>query len=188
MNHDNKLLNFAFWKNASTRRKRIYSSSAIFVLATLVTIAGTLVPLSAQEAQAISDNLQETVNTLSETGGLTQFIFGNNFMICLLMFIPVIGPLFGFFVLFNTGTVIGGIAATQGVPGVLAFLALVLTPVFWLEFIAYSIAITQSFWLIRRIMRRRIWLELKTTGLLVTICAVLLLIGAIVETALLALI
>jgi hypothetical protein len=53
--------------------------------------------------------------------------------------------------------------------------------VFWLEFVTYSIAITESIWLVRRIMQRR-WLELKNTGITIGICAALLIIGAIVET------
>lgn len=159
----------------------------MFIVAILVTIAGTFVPLSPQMAQQLSDELNQTVGSLNQTGGLTQFIFGNNFMICLLMFIPVVGPLFGLFVLFSTGTVLSAVSATQGFPAILAFIALMITPIFWLEFSSYSIAMAESIWLIRRITQRQFWRELKNAGLLVTLCAALLLIGAVIETALLAL-
>ena len=96
-------LSLDIWRKASPRRKRIYSTIAIFVFAVIITGIGSLVPVDAQEANQINDNLNQTVTSLGEEGVLTQFIFGNNFIICLLMFIPVLGPLFGFYALFNTG-------------------------------------------------------------------------------------
>jgi uncharacterized membrane protein SpoIIM required for sporulation len=174
------------WRNASLRRKRIYSMIAVFVFAMIITVIGSLVPMDAQEANQISDNLNQTVTTLGDEGVLTQFIFGNNFIICLLMFIPVLGALFGFYALFNTGIAVSAIATAEGYPLTLVFLSLLLTPVFWLEFAAYSIAIAESVWLFRRILqgRSRGWRELKIAGFLVSICAVVLLVGAVVEVAL----
>jgi hypothetical protein len=172
------------WRNASPRRKRILSAIAIFVIALIITIIGSLVPVDAQEASQINDNLDQTVTSLGEEGVLMQFIFGNNFIICLLMFIPVLGPLLGFYALFNTGMVVSAIATAEGYPLFLVFFSLVLTPVFWLEFAAYSIAISESVWLFRRILQRRGWRELKNACIFVSICAVLLFLGAVVETAL----
>jgi len=174
------------WRKASPRRKRIYSMIAIFVFAVIITVIGSLVPVDTQEASQISDELDQKVTSLGEEGVLTQFIFGNNFIICLLMFIPVLGPLFGFYALFNTGMVVSAIATAEGYPLSLVFLSLFLTPVFWLEFIAYSIAIAESVWLFRRILQgwSRGWRELKTAGFLVSICAVVLLVSAVVEVVL----
>jgi len=162
---------------------------AIFVLALIITVAGSLVPLDAQEASQISEDLDQTVASLGEEGALTQFIFGNNLIICLIMFVPVIGPVLGFYALFNTGIVVGAIAAAEGYPLALVFFSLFLTPVFWLEFIAYSIAIAESVWLFRRLLQGwpRGWRELKAAGFLVSVCAVVLLVGAIVEVVLISL-
>src|SRR3972149_10331234 len=109
-------MSLSIWRSASSRRKRIYSIIAVFILAIIVTVSGSSMPVDAQQARQISDNLNQTVNTVSESGALTQFIFGNNLMICLVMFIPIVGPLLGLYVLFNTGTVIGAIATAQGAP------------------------------------------------------------------------
>jgi hypothetical protein len=179
-------LSLDIWRKASPRRKRIYSTIAVFVFAVIITVIGSLVPVDAQEANQINDNLNQTVTSLGEEGVLMQFIFGNNFIICLLMFIPVIGPLLGFYALFNTGIAVSAIATAEGYPLALVFLSLVLTPVFWLEFAAYSIAISESVWLFRRILQglSRGWRELKTAGFLVSICAVMLLVGAVVEVVL----
>jgi hypothetical protein len=144
-------------------------------------------PVSEQEAEQISQNLNETVTAVTEQGILTPFIFGNNLLICLLMFVPIIGPLLGFIILYNTGTVVGAIAVSGGYPPALALIALFITPVAWIEFAAYSVAIAESIWLFRRFLQG--WrvgiLELrKNTTLFITIATVLLALGAIVEAAL----
>jgi uncharacterized membrane protein SpoIIM required for sporulation len=101
------------------------------------------------------------------------------------MFVPIIGPLFGLFVLFNSGTVIGAIATAEGFSPILALVVLFITPVAWLEFGAYSTAMAESVWLFRRFLQRRSASELRKTAVFVSICAVLLIVGAIVEVALL---
>ena len=174
------------WTKASTRRKRILSIIAVFIVALAITAAGTLMPVSTEEANQINDNLNQTVSTLSERGALTQYIFGNNFLICLLMFIPVIGPFLGLFIMFNTGTVIGAIATAEGFPPLLA-LALVFIPIGLIEFAAYSTAMAESVWLFWRLVTRRGLRELRVTSVFISICAVLLVVGAIVEVALISL-
>lgn len=171
-----------FWKKASLKRKRIFSAIIILIISFLVTAMGMLVPISQEEAERINNNLNQTVNSLSQEGGIIQFIFGNNFMICLLMFIPLIGPLLGFFALFNTGTVINAIAIAENYPSAVVLLALFLTPVAWLEYAAYSTAISESIWLFKSFFQKRLRSELRTACIFISICAVLLLTGAIVET------
>ena len=80
--------------------------------------------------------------------------------------------------------VVGAIATSGGYPPILALIALVITPVFWLEFAAYSTAMAESVWLFRRLLQGRGLRELRTMSIFVTICAVILAVGAIVETAL----
>jgi uncharacterized membrane protein SpoIIM required for sporulation len=171
----------SFWKNASPRRKRIYSVFFVFLVALAVTVIGTYIPLSSQDAQTISNQLNQTLNQNRASNTLVQYIFLNNFEICLLMFIPVVGAALGMFILFDTGVALGAIAMTQGYPAFIALFSEFLTPVFWLEFAAYSIAMAESIWLFRRLMQKR-WRELKWTGIFIAICAVLLIVGAIVET------
>jgi hypothetical protein len=96
------------------------------------------------------------------------------------MFIPVAGAVFGFFTLFSTGTAIGAISMIQGFPAILQLLLLMITPIFWLEFVSYSVGMTESIWLFRRLTQRR-WRELKWTAIAIGITAGLLAIGAVVE-------
>ena len=173
-------LDLSFWRNASSKRKRIYSFLFIFVLAFILTAIGSYVPLNHHDATTISDTLNSTLNAQKANNSLTEYIFLNNFSICLLMFIPIIGAVLGLAILFNTGIALGAISSVQGYPVAIGLLSLVLTPVFWLEFTAYSIAIAESIWLTRRLMQRR-WLEPKNAAILIALCAGILIVGAIVE-------
>jgi hypothetical protein len=175
-------MNLGIWKNASPKRKRILSTIAMFIIAVVVTVAGSLMPVDPQQARQINNELNQMVTEANSNGTLVQSIFSNNLMIALIMFVPVLGTVFGFYALFSTGTAINAIAIAQGYPLFLVLFSLVLTPVFWLEFAAYSTALTESIWLFRRILQGRGLGELKNLGILVAVCAGLLFLGAIVET------
>ncbi len=175
-----KLTEMSFWKNASTRRKRLYLIGALFIVAFIVTVAGSYVPLSAQDASTISKNLNQTVNQNKANNTLPQAIFVNNFQICLLMFIPLVGAFLGMFVLFDTGIALGAIANTQHYPVWFGLLNLVVTPVFWLEFAVYSIAMVESIWLFRRLLQGR-WRQINETLMYIGISALILLTSAYVE-------
>ncbi|MCW3995319.1 MAG: stage II sporulation protein M [Candidatus Bathyarchaeota archaeon] len=156
--------------------KRIYSAGIVFAFAVLAMVIGSLIPLSPQDAQQLSEQFNQTIR---QNGVNVPFIFANNFSIDLLMFVPVIGPVLGFLILFNTGLVGGALVVTEGLPSYTA-LFIVATPVFWLEFAAYTIAMTESIWLFRRLLQGR-WREIKWTAIAIGVCAGLLIISAIVE-------
>jgi len=177
-------LSIGMWMSASSRRKRIYTIIAVFIVAVSVTIVGSFIPVSSADAQQINKDLNETVTTMQAQGTLVQFIFGNNFLITLVMFIPLIGPALGLFIMFNTGNVVGAIAASGGYSPIIALIALIITPVFWLEFAAYSTAMAESVWVFRRLLQGRGIRELRIMSIFVTITAVILVVGAVVETAL----
>lgn len=169
-----------FWKNASSKWKRIYLIVFVFIVAFVATVVGSFIPLNHQDAQAISNQLNQTLQTHQADGSLTPYIFLNNFEICLLMFVPIIGPVLGMIILFDTGVALGAIASVQGYPVALGLVSLMVTPIFWLEFIAYSTAMAESIWLLRRLLQKR-WMELKNTAILIGVCAAILIVGAIVE-------
>ncbi|MGC9345215.1 MAG: hypothetical protein ACP5ER_00275, partial [Candidatus Bathyarchaeales archaeon] len=81
---------FNFWKNATTKLKRVLTIAAVFILSILITIAGVLTPLSAEEAAQEKQHLDEIQTTIDSLPNVQKvsFIFGNNFMICLSMFVP----------------------------------------------------------------------------------------------------
>ncbi len=182
----------SFWKNASPRRKRIYSIIFMFVIAVSLTLIGSLVPLSPQFAKEINDSINQTRTQGLENGTLIPSIFLNNFGICLAMFIPLAGAVLGLFIMFNTGLAFSAaiqvqsttVASTPPIditPTTAVIALLVFGLVFLLEYISYSIGIAESIWLFRR-LRQRKWGELKNAAILIGIVAILLIVGAVVET------
>lgn len=184
-------LNWSFWTKLSSRRKRIYSFIFVLALIIFVTIIGALVPTSAQQSKDITDSVNQTVTNNKASGTLAPSIFINNFSLCLLMFLPLVGSIIGLIIMFNTGYIIGGelryaasttnASAAASVQPSTAILILVLAFVTFLcEYVSYTIGISESIWLYRRLTQRR-WSELKYTAILIGIVAILLTIGAIVE-------
>jgi len=173
----------SFWTKASIRRKRIYTFLFVLVAAIVLTAIGSLIPISHNTATQIYDQLNQTVSQEKASGTVPQFIFLNNFRICLIMFIPIVGPTFGVISFASTGYNLGGISQTLGIPSFIYFLAELLNPIFWIEFTAYSIALSESIWLFRRLMQKR-YGELKNAAILIGVCAALLAVGAIVESML----
>ena len=183
-----------FWIESSIRRKRVYSIIAVFVLAIFVTILGLLIPPSPQEAQLVYNQLNQTLSQGRAHNTLVPDIFLNNFMISLIMFVPIAGFGLGMFILFTSGQAFRAIFDIQAASGAAnassanispataaGLLALVFI-VFLVEFVSYSIAMTESIWLFRRLLQRRWRDELKPLLILIGIVALLLIIGAIVET------
>jgi hypothetical protein len=170
----------SFWRNASSKRKRIYLIILVFAVAFLFTGIGSYIPISHFDAQSISNNVNATVTQHKSNGTLTEYIFLNNFLICLLMFVPFIGTIAGMAIIFNTGIALGAIATVQGYPPFVALISEAILPVFWLEFIAYSVAMAESIWLSRRLTQGH-WRELKNTAILIGICAAILIVSALIE-------
>lgn len=174
---------FQLWKSSSPRQKKILTIIAFFILSLIVTIAGILTPLSSEEAAEINKEMEQMQESVSNAGTLrgTAFIFGNNFMLCLLFFIPAAGPFFGCYVLYSTGVVIAAQSMSASVHPALTLLLLFIFPFTWLEFLAYSAAFAQSFWLTWRVIQHKARNELSNTGIMISICAVMLLVAAVIE-------
>ena len=183
-----------FWKTASLRRKRIYSIIFVLILSIVATLVGMLVPLSPQEAQVVFDQLNQTITENTAQGTFVPAIFVNNFSLCLLMFIPLAGLAIGLFILFSTGMAIraifdvqmasglSGTASTEIQASTAIFALILIGAVFLLEYVSYAIGMTESVWLFRRILQKQWKGELKYFAIFVGVVALLLIIGAIVET------
>jgi uncharacterized membrane protein SpoIIM required for sporulation len=176
-------IDLAFWTKASTMHKRIYTFLFILVVAIILTAVSALVPISHNTATQIYNQLNESVSQQKASGTVPQYIFLNNFRICLIMFIPIVGPAFGVVSFVSTGYDLGGISRALGISPPVYMFAEFFNPIFWIEFTAYSVAIAESIWLYRRLMQKR-YGELKNAAILIGVCAVLLAVGAIVESML----
>lgn len=152
---------------------------AFLLLTVIVILVGSTVPLSGQELADIQKNLENTLPKSPDT----FFIFRNNFGIASLMFVPILGPIAGVIVLFDTGLAISSLAQPSNLPGFLIFLGLLILPFSWLEFVSYSAAMTQSILLTFRLIRRQgVRNELIRTGIIWAAVLVVLLTSAFIET------
>ncbi len=160
------------------RQTRIRMAIVFFILAIFVTAAGVvLIRIEVSEAEEFEKIFKDEVDRFNDP----RSIFGNNMIHTLIMFVPVIGLFWGFLILFNTGTIISIISTAHGIPPILTFISLFLIPIFWLEFCAYSLAMAQSVTWFVQILRGQGRREAMRTCILVTICAAILLLAAIVE-------
>ena len=166
-------------------RRRLILASFIFLLCVLATCFGTLAKIEEAEAQDRISKFNEIEEILQIAG--IQLIFGNNMMYCLAMFIPFVGPAGGFYVLYSTGRFLAALGRVQGYNPLFLFLMVMACPHAWLEYISYSLAISESIWLSFFIIKYRyrgLRVEIINATKCISLCAILLLAGAIIEMAL----
>jgi len=178
----------SFLWNSSAGSRRILTVLIFFLLSIVITVAGVLTPLTLEDSKAISDELKQVQDNLKgmNVWQSTVYIFANNFRICLLIFVPIAGPLIGSYILYNTGLVIGAESRVMNMPGLIVFVALFLLPHAWLEFAAYSMAFAASVWLTWKVIRRQAKRELLQTCKYIAICALLLFAAGFIEAYLIA--
>lgn len=151
----------------------------LLILCIFATAIGASTKIEFEEARRLSrelNNLRDAAKTI----GL-QVIFGNNFMHALIMFIPIAGPCWGFYVLYNTGRFIAALSIIEGINPTLTMLSLFFFPFTWMEYISYALAISESLFLTYSIVKRDFKREFTVTSRFIVLCAVVLLIAAFVE-------
>ena len=172
----------AFWRNIQPKPKRVFSVLIFLVVAILVLVVGSYSTPSYNAALAEVNHLNHTFNQVSATGtgAVFEMIYLNNLILCLLMFIPLIGAGIGLFLIYETGVGLGEISMVQGTPIALDTFNMLMEPIFWLEFAAYAIAMSASIWLFYRLIQRR-WREIEYTCKAIAASGLLLLTGAVIE-------
>jgi len=152
---------------------------ANLLLVIIVIAIGSFSPLSTSESEDILEGFESSLPEIA-----TEPIFANNFLIAAIMFIPVLGPIIGIIILHTTGVVIAASGMSVNLPGILLLLGLLVFPFAWLEFISYSIAITQSIFLVIGLLRGRFKNELFRTAFLILTVFVMLFVAAFIEAIL----
>ena len=162
--------------------KRLLLFSAVLLLCLIVTSAGALSNVNVTEAKTIVKDFNEMEEIIRKVG--VRLIFGNNLMYCLIMFIPFIGPIGGFYVLYSTGKVLAAISRTVGANPLILLMSIMIFPHAWLEYISYSLAITEGILLSIYILKYRfrgVRAEAMNVAKYIAVCSILLLIGAAIE-------
>jgi uncharacterized membrane protein SpoIIM required for sporulation len=176
------------WRSLQPKIKRILTIIIFLLLSLTVTVAGVLTPLSTEEQETLNRELDQIQEGIKEMDLLhsTMAIFTNNFLICLIMFVPIVGQFFGLYVLYNTGLVIAAVSLHRGYHPLPAFLSVFILPFGWMEFVSYSIALSESSWLLWSIVHRRGRKELMYLAIMIGVCGLILLGAAFIEAALIA--
>jgi len=162
--------------------KRSLLFFAVLLLCLIVTSAGALSNVNVTEAKTIVKDFNEMEEIIKKVG--VRLIFGNNLMYCLVMFIPFIGPISGFYVLYSTGKVLAAISQTVGANPLILLMSIMIFPHAWLEYISYSLAITEGILLSIYILKYRfrgVRAEAMNVAKYIAVCSILLLIGAAIE-------
>jgi len=159
---------------------RLVLTLTLLAVAIFICASGTFMPIDVETANSTYQEFEKSKEYVVNV----PYVFGNNFMHCLIMFIPAAGVAYGMFVMFNTGYVIEMLAVAQGMPAPLAFVNLFLLPFTWMEFICYSIAMGQSIILAFTLFKGKIKHKLYETYKWITVCAIILLISALIEVLL----
>jgi len=138
-------------------------------------IIGTSVTLDESTSTLLKEQFQNKIKNIDSVG-----IFFNNFLISILMFIPGIGIAFGLFSGFSTGNIF--MILTRGLPIQIPPLLVFLTIFGIMELVSYGIAISRSYILLIRIIKRsNVKKSLIHAGIEIGIVAIILLFSAIIE-------
>jgi len=138
-------------------------------------IIGTSVTLDESTSSLLKEQFQNKIKNIDSVG-----IFFNNFLISILMFIPGIGIAFGLFSGFSTGNIF--MILTRDLPIQIPPLLVFLTIFGIMELVSYGIAISRSYILLIRIIKRsNVKESLIHAGIEIGIVAIILLFSAIIE-------
>jgi len=171
------------WKVTPSHRRKIAVFFMVLLAVLVLTALATLQPMDMQTAIALNSQLNQLVQSFKANNMLILGIFRNNFTIAIISFLPFVGPLYLGYSLFGTGRAIAGEAIAHNLSPSSVFFQILQMPYTWIEFAAYSIAITSSLWLAYGIANRTIGRELKNTVEMIIVSAILLLVAAAIETA-----
>jgi len=139
---------------------------------------GSMSEVSDEEANTFMGEFEELVNDIDAVG-----IFVHNTTISLPMFIPGFGVAWGLFSAWSTGFAFSAIVSITPKLGEIPPLAILyFSPFGIMELVAYSMAISRSFILIRAISKKvNLIPYLKPTGIEIGIVVGLLLVGGFLE-------
>jgi len=159
-------------------KKRIF---AFFVFVGLFSISfavGAETTVSEEEARLFIEQFEALVENIDSIG-----IFLHNLVIALPMFIPGFGVVWGFFASWQTGVAFAAFKTINPTLTQIPSLSvLYLTPFGLMELAAYSIAMSRSFLLIQKLIKKiPIKLDSKVTGIEVGVVIALLLTGGFIE-------
>ncbi len=168
-----------------TFSKRVIVMMIFYLISFLSTLAGSISDIDSVEARSLVREIEELRNLILKTPEIgTVTIFGNNMIHCLSMFIPVFGLIRGLYVLYLTGRALAALGLVYNSNPVNLVVTTFIFPHALMEYLAYSIALSEGFWLIYVIVKGGVESfkhELNNTAKAISISNIVLFLAAVVE-------
>ncbi len=162
-------------------KSRVLVFLIILVLCISITLISALTGIERSEANEIMQEMSKMEDVIKSAG--VQIIFGNNLIHTLIMFIPLAGPCWGTYVLYNTGRVFAAYSILYDVDPATLFSMILIHPFAWMEYLSYALAISESLWMIYAVIKRNFRNEIIVASVTIVVCNVILLLAALVEVA-----
>jgi hypothetical protein len=159
----------------------------ILVIELVIFFGAITLPMSASEQNDLQSAGNALTSSIPQNPPLASVasLFSHNLLIALAEAIPGFGVfLFGLSIYF-TGRFLEAFSLSQGVPPLLIGWALFFFPHTWIEFIAYAFAVGEGVELVRSAIQRRFQEQLRLVPMAMVVIAVLLVLAAAFETAVL---
>jgi len=166
-------------------RRRLGLFLLLLVIELGIFFFATWVPISAATQQLLqgeSKTLSGATNGLGPTA-LFVFIFSHNVMIALGEMIPVVGGFLWVVSIYATGQLIQAAAISQGYPGAVYGVLILILPFAIVELSAYAAAVTSGVMIIFAWRRHSLKREARVLALEVVVVAAMLLTAAAMEAA-----
>ena len=160
------------------RFQRILVFFVFLILFTVIYDFGTMNEVEKTDAEKFIEDFNEIIHKIDSIG-----IFLHNLAIALPMFIPGVGILWGFFSSWSTGYAFAALESIKpSLSSIDPLKLLYFTPFGLLELTAYSIAMSRSFLLMYKIIKKvSLKHDLVIIFIEIIITTVLLLLGGLVE-------
>lgn len=158
--------------------KRILVFFVFLFLFTIIYYSGTKTEVNKTDAEKFIEDFNKIIQEINSVG-----IFLHNIIIALPMFIPGFGMLWGFFSSWSTGYAFAALESIKpSLSSIDPLKLLYFTPFGLLELSAYSIAMSRSFLLTHKIIKKlSIKSDLISTSVEILISTILLFLGGFVE-------
>ncbi len=165
---------------ALKERMRVYPIFMAMLLA--MTAAGSLMPVPHELLRNRYAQYSEYYKDVAKRRfeDRVYSIFFNSLGAGVLMMTPIVGPFFAAQMCLEAGLTLRAVALAEYRDLELLLLALLLAPVTWSEMLAYAIALTESVWLSKALIRREN-ANMALTASLLLLSSALLLLSATLE-------
>ena len=168
-----------FEESKPMTRKRRFGFVLIFMALFSVSYqVGSMMEVSEADAKALMKQFEAIAQDIDGIG-----IFTHNLMLNILMFIPGVGFVWGMITSFQTGLAFSAFSSIEPMLKDFPALAILyLSPFGLMELFAYSIAMSRSYLMIKKLWKRQsLKTELRPVAIEIGIVVTLLLVGGLLE-------